>query len=51
MSPDVLKKALPFVAEDKSYTRLKGNFENQFLLKSIQKYSGMENEYNPEILL
>ena len=30
MSPDVLKKALPFVADNKSYTRLKGNFENQF---------------------
>ena len=51
MSPDVLKKALPFVADNKLYTRLKGSFENQFQLKSIQKYSGMENEYNREILL
>ena len=30
LSPDVLKKALPFVADNKLYTRLKGNFENQF---------------------
>lgn len=51
MSPVVLKKALPFVADNKLYTRLKGNFENQFQLKSIQKYSSTENEHNQEILL
>ena len=30
MSPDVLKEALPFVPDNKLYTRLKGSFENQF---------------------